>query len=155
MIYFLSCEGETERWYFEWLKKQINNDPRVNCQLKCNSQKDFDQTNLVVYGNVKPSWVWRLKAPDSFLVLQDSLLRGFVPLGKIHARVRSGSRSFLSAMHSTGRQNTYHSAGLSLSPSNRQPRCLAGIRLYRFFGKSGKCVYNGFGHRFPSFCLKF
>lgn len=29
MIYFLSCEGETEFWYFEWLKKQINNDPRT------------------------------------------------------------------------------------------------------------------------------
>lgn len=29
MIYFLSCEGETERRYFEWLKKQINNDPRT------------------------------------------------------------------------------------------------------------------------------
>lgn len=29
MIYFLSCEGATERWYFEWLKKQINNDPRT------------------------------------------------------------------------------------------------------------------------------
>lgn len=29
MIYFLSCEGKTEHWYFEWLKTQINNDSRT------------------------------------------------------------------------------------------------------------------------------
>lgn len=102
----------------------------------------------MVYGNVKPSWVWRLKAPDSFLVLQDSLLRGFVPLGKIHARVRSGSRSFLSAMHSTGRQNTYHSAGLfDLPPTGKLTASVAGDRLYRSFGILGKRIDDRFCHR--------
>ena len=40
----------------------------VICQIKCNRMRDCQRTNLVVFGNVKPSWVWRLKAPDSFLM---------------------------------------------------------------------------------------
>ena len=40
----------------------------VICQIKCNRMRDCQRTNLVVLGNVKPSWVWRLKAPDSFLM---------------------------------------------------------------------------------------
>ena len=27
--YFISREGDTEQWYFEWLQKIINNDPRT------------------------------------------------------------------------------------------------------------------------------
>lgn len=29
MVFFLACEGYTERWYFEWLQKQINSDSRT------------------------------------------------------------------------------------------------------------------------------
>lgn len=39
MIYFLSCEGETERWYFEWLRKQINNDPRTTNKVDIRFKK--------------------------------------------------------------------------------------------------------------------
>ncbi len=33
MTYFLSCEGETEHLYFDWLKEQINNDPRTRHKI--------------------------------------------------------------------------------------------------------------------------
>ena len=39
MIYFLSCEGETERWYFEWLKNQINNDSRTKNKVDIKFKK--------------------------------------------------------------------------------------------------------------------
>lgn len=34
MIFFISCEGETERWYFDWLRKQINGDRRTVTPVK-------------------------------------------------------------------------------------------------------------------------
>ena len=32
----------------------------VNCQIKCNTQRDFVQTNLAVFGSAKLSLAWRL-----------------------------------------------------------------------------------------------
>lgn len=34
MKVFLYCEGETERWYFEWLQNKINHDNRTKEQIK-------------------------------------------------------------------------------------------------------------------------
>ena len=34
MKYFISCEGETERWYFEWLQKEINKDSRTTQKVE-------------------------------------------------------------------------------------------------------------------------
>ena len=53
MIYFLSCEGATERWYFEWLKNQINNDPRtknkVDFRFKTLMPSAFTKSNAGTY----------------------------------------------------------------------------------------------------------
>ena len=40
--YFLSVEGETEKWYFEWLQRQINTDvgARYAVKFDCSVQKD-------------------------------------------------------------------------------------------------------------------
>lgn len=40
--YYLSVEGETEQWYFEWLKNTINSSPNATrtIKLKCKVQKD-------------------------------------------------------------------------------------------------------------------
>jgi hypothetical protein len=40
--YYFTVEGETEQWYFEWLQKQINDEPSSNCNaaIKCVVQKD-------------------------------------------------------------------------------------------------------------------
>ena len=32
--YFISREGDTEQWYFEWLQKIINNDPRTKNKIE-------------------------------------------------------------------------------------------------------------------------
>lgn len=34
MKYFISCEGETERWYLEWLQKEINKDDRTKQKVE-------------------------------------------------------------------------------------------------------------------------
>lgn len=34
MKYFISCEGETERWYLEWLQIQINKDSRTKQKVE-------------------------------------------------------------------------------------------------------------------------
>lgn len=40
--YYFSVEGETEKWYLEWLQKTINADPSATCTVKLDSkiQKD-------------------------------------------------------------------------------------------------------------------
>lgn len=49
MTYFISCEGKTEYWYFEWLNKQINVDPRtkrkVNFSFKNVMPSAFAKSN--------------------------------------------------------------------------------------------------------------
>lgn len=37
--YYISCEGETEKWYFEWLQTQINNDSRTKNKVNLNPHK--------------------------------------------------------------------------------------------------------------------
>ena len=34
MKYFISCEGDTERWYLEWLQKEINKDDRTKQKVE-------------------------------------------------------------------------------------------------------------------------
>ena len=96
----------------------------MNCQTKCNTLWDFLGTNLVVFVNAKLSWAWRWSTPGSFSGSRDWPLTDSCLSGKTPAAVRSGSRSFLFAMHSTDRRNTYRSAALSLSLSNRRTRSL-------------------------------
>ena len=40
--YFLTVEGETEKWYFEWLQRTINLSSDAQCKVKidCPVQKD-------------------------------------------------------------------------------------------------------------------
>lgn len=40
--YYFSVEGETEKWYLDWLQKSINADPSASCTVKLDSkiQKD-------------------------------------------------------------------------------------------------------------------
>ncbi len=49
MTFFLSCEGYTERWYFEWLQKQINADARtlrpVNFKFTGGTPSSFAKSN--------------------------------------------------------------------------------------------------------------
>lgn len=49
MVFYLACEGHTERWYFEWLQKQINSDPRtvnpVEFKYKNVSPSSFAKSN--------------------------------------------------------------------------------------------------------------
>lgn len=33
--YYFTVEGETERWYLEWLRDSINSDPRATCKIAC------------------------------------------------------------------------------------------------------------------------
>ena len=42
--YYISCEGETEKWYFEWLQNQINQDPRVKNKVKLHPKKGRSPT---------------------------------------------------------------------------------------------------------------
>lgn len=34
MDYFVSCEGDTEKWYLEWLQNKINEDTRTKEKVK-------------------------------------------------------------------------------------------------------------------------
>lgn len=33
--YYFTVEGETEKWYLEWLRESINSDPRATCRIAC------------------------------------------------------------------------------------------------------------------------
>lgn len=33
--YYFTVEGETEKWYLEWLRNSINADPRATCKIAC------------------------------------------------------------------------------------------------------------------------
>ncbi|MCH1940085.1 RloB family protein [Holdemania massiliensis] len=37
--YYFSVEGETEKWYFDWLQETINKDPHTRYTVKLNSKK--------------------------------------------------------------------------------------------------------------------
>lgn len=43
--YYISCEGETEKWYFEWLQTQINNDSRTKNKVNLNPHKGRTPTD--------------------------------------------------------------------------------------------------------------
>lgn len=43
--YYISCEGETEKWYFEWLQAQINNDSRTKTKVTLNPHKGRTPTD--------------------------------------------------------------------------------------------------------------
>lgn len=36
--YYFSVEGQTEKWYLEWLQKQINDNEKANCKVKFDIQ---------------------------------------------------------------------------------------------------------------------
>lgn len=43
--YYISCEGETEKWYFEWLQSQINSDTRTKNKVTLNPHKGRTPTD--------------------------------------------------------------------------------------------------------------
>lgn len=55
MRFYISCEGETERWYFEWLQRQINKDKRTREKIdfcfKNISPSSFAKSNKNAFTN--------------------------------------------------------------------------------------------------------
>ena len=56
--YYISCEGETEEWYFSWLQDQINKDQRVKNKVKLYHNKgrnatDFAKSNQGIFNPCK------------------------------------------------------------------------------------------------------
>lgn len=45
LYYYISCEGETEIWYFDWLKEQINNHPNVKRKVSFSTHKGTSPTS--------------------------------------------------------------------------------------------------------------
>ncbi|MDQ2087758.1 RloB family protein [Herbivorax sp. ANBcel31] len=37
--YYFSVEGETEKWYFDWLQEKINSEPDAKCKVNIEKEK--------------------------------------------------------------------------------------------------------------------
>lgn len=45
--YYFSVEGDTEKWYLDWLQNAINNDPNCKIQVKLNSKAEKNPISYV------------------------------------------------------------------------------------------------------------
>ncbi|MCM1440818.1 MAG: RloB family protein [Roseburia sp.] len=67
--YYISCEGETEEWYFEWLQTQINNDSRTKNKVTLNPHKGRTPTDYAK--SIRGAYVAQTGRCKTFYRVQD------------------------------------------------------------------------------------
>lgn len=60
--YYFSVEGQTEKWYLEWLQKQINDNDKANCKVKFDIQVQKNPIKRVKSLNVLSKYLSVLNA---------------------------------------------------------------------------------------------
>ena len=64
--YYFSVEGETEKWYLEWLQKTIRSDSRSKYNVKFDSKIERDPVsrvkNLSPIGNIEITHIFDIES---------------------------------------------------------------------------------------------
>lgn len=67
-IHYFSVEGETEKWYFDWLQSMINNTPEAKYKVKLNSKIQKDPLScakgLTILGKTEITHVFDRESED-------------------------------------------------------------------------------------------
>jgi len=70
--FFISCEGKTEKWYFEWLQKMINDNSKTKNKIEFKflnvTPSSFTKSNFNIYtqGMLKGSYFCRIQDIESY-----------------------------------------------------------------------------------------